>query len=157
MSNEIINIFAKDAHHNNQKASIRRKPVLKRRKFLIGGVILICALGYLLYMGFGSTTAYYSTVSELLDAGDSIYGQDIRVNGTVVPGSIDSDGVGLDHEFTITDEDGDLLVIYHGVMPDAFEDGVDVVAQGKMQPDGIFYATAVLVKCPSKYEPLEID
>lgn len=131
--------------------------MLKRKKFLIGGVILICALGYLLYMGFGSTTAYYSTVSELLDAGDSIYGQDIRVNGTVVPGSIDSDDINLNHEFTITDEAGDLLVIYHGVVPDAFEDGVEVVVQGKLQSDGIFYATTVLAKCPSKYEPEEID
>ena len=94
--------------------------MLKRKKFLIGGVILICALGYLLYMGFGSATAYYSTVSELLDAGDSIYGQDVRVNGTVVPGSIDSNAINLDHEFTITDEGGDLLVIYHGIVPDAF-------------------------------------
>ncbi len=131
--------------------------MLKRKKFLIGGVILICALGYLLYMGFGSTTAYYSTVSELLDAGDSIYGQDIRVNGTVVPGSIDSDDINLNHEFTITDEAGDLLVMYHGVVPDAFEDGVEVVVQGKLQSDGIFYATTVLAKCPSKYEPEEID
>lgn len=131
--------------------------MLKRKKFLIGGVILICALGYLLYMGFGSTTAYYSTVSELLDAGDSIYGQDIRVNGTVVPGSIDSDDINLNHEFTITDEAGDLLVMYHGVVPDAFEDGVEVVVQGKLQSDGIFYATTLLAKCPSKYEPEEID
>ena len=131
--------------------------MLKRKKFLIGGVILICALGYLLYMGFGSATAYYSTVSELLDAGDSIYGQDVRVNGTVVPGSIDSNDINLDHEFTITDEGGDLLVIYHGIVPDAFEDGADVVAQGKIQPDGVFYATIILAKCPSKYEPLEID
>lgn len=127
--------------------------MLKRRKFLIGGVILACALGYLLYMGFGSTTAYYSTVSELLDAGDSIYGQDVRVNGTVVPGSIDSDPNGFDFEFTITDGDGDLLIIYHGVVSDAFEDGADIVAQGKIQADGVFYATDVVTKCPSKYEP----
>jgi len=131
--------------------------VLKKRKFIIGGVILICALGYLLYLGFGSTTAYYSTVSELLDAGPSIYGQDIRVNGLVVSGSIVSDPIDLDYEFTIADEAGELAVVYHGVMPDGFEEGADLVVQGKIEPDGILYATTILAKCPSKYEPEEPD
>jgi cytochrome c-type biogenesis protein CcmE len=129
--------------------------VLKKRKFIIGGVILICALGYLLYLGFGSTTAYYSTVSELLDAGPSIYGQDIRVNGLVVSGSIVSDE--FDYEFTIADEEGELAVVYNGVMPDGFEDGADLVVQGKIESDGILYATTILAKCPSKYEPEEPD
>ena len=129
--------------------------MLKKKKFLIGGVILVCALGYLLYLGFGSTTAYYSTVSELLDAGESIYGQDIRVNGVVVTGSIVSDPVALDYEFAIGDEAGELTIVYHGVMPDGFEEGADLVAQGKIEADGILYATTILAKCPSKYEPEE--
>jgi len=131
--------------------------VLKKRKFIIGGVILACALGYLLFLGFGNTTAYYSTVSELLDAGSSIYGQDVRVNGIVVSGSIVSDPVNSDHEFTIADDEGELVVVYDGVMPDGFEDGADLVAQGIIETDGILYATTILAKCPSKYEPAEPD
>jgi cytochrome c-type biogenesis protein CcmE len=124
--------------------------MLKRKKFLIGGVVLVCALGYLLYLGFGSTT-----VSELKAAGDTIYGKDLSVNGLVVDGSIVSDPVNLDYEFTIADDGGELDVVYHGVMPDGFEDGADLVVTGTIEADGILYATDILTKCPSKYEPEE--
>jgi cytochrome c-type biogenesis protein CcmE len=131
--------------------------VFKRKKFLIGGVVLMCALGYLLYLGFGNTLAYYSTVSELISAGDTVYEQDIRVNGTVVPGSINADPVSLDYAFVIADDGGNLPVVYHGVMQDGFEESADLVVRGIIQADGILYATEILIKCPSKYEPEEPD
>ena len=127
--------------------------MLKKKKFLISGVILICALVYLLYLGFGSATVYYLTVSEILGAGDSIYAQSVRVNGKVVPGSINSDSINLDYSFAIADEGGKLTIVYHGVMPDGFVEGADLVVQGKIKSDHIFYATTILAKCPSKYEP----
>jgi cytochrome c-type biogenesis protein CcmE len=44
---------------------------------------------------------------------------------------------------------------YEGVKPDAFNDDWEAIVDGRLQPDGIFKATDLLVKCPSKYEAME--
>lgn len=128
--------------------------MLKKKKLLIGGLILGLALGYLLYVGLGSSMAYYSTVSELMQKGDSIYGKEVRVNGDVVPDSIERNGLIL--TFNITGEGESLSVIYQGVVvPDTFKDGAEVVVQGELDSDGVFQANTILAKCPSKYVPEE--
>jgi cytochrome c-type biogenesis protein CcmE len=43
-------------------------------------------------------------------------------------------------------------VIYRGIAPDTFTDGVDVVVEGRMGEDGTFHATTLLAKCASRYE-----
>ncbi|NIV47932.1 MAG: hypothetical protein GWN46_14570, partial [Gammaproteobacteria bacterium] len=45
-----------------------------------------------------------------------------------------------------------LAVHYHGIIPDTFVDGADVVVEGQLQSDGVFSAHTLLAKCPSKYE-----
>ncbi len=129
--------------------------MLKRRKFLIGGLIICLAVGYLVYMGLGSSVTYYSTVSELVEKEDSIYGKNVRVNGEVAPDSVDWDPKSLILRFTIADEGESLPVIYQGVVPDAFKAGADVVVEGKLDSDGIFQANTLLTKCPSRYVPEE--
>jgi cytochrome c-type biogenesis protein CcmE len=42
-------------------------------------------------------------------------------------------------------------VVYKGVRPGSFEDGVEVLVEGRYK-DGVFTAENVLTKCPSKYE-----
>ena len=39
-----------------------------------------------------------------------------------------------------------------GIIPDTFVDEADVVVEGARRPDGVFEATTLLAKCPSKYE-----
>jgi cytochrome c-type biogenesis protein CcmE len=43
-------------------------------------------------------------------------------------------------------------VVYRGLAPDTFTDGVEVVVEGRLQPDGTFRATTLLAKCGSRYE-----
>jgi cytochrome c-type biogenesis protein CcmE len=50
-----------------------------------------------------------------------------------------------------------MPVYYRGVLPDTFEKSTQVIAEGKMGKDGVFQATLVLAKCPSKYDPSKID
>ena len=44
-----------------------------------------------------------------------------------------------------------LPVIYHGVKPDMFAPGRDVILDGDFR-EGTFYASSLLTQCPSKYE-----
>lgn len=124
---------------------------MKRRKFLIAGIIIFLAVAYLGYIGFKSAATYYYMVSELLGQGSSIYGENVRVNGQVVPGSVEQKGLML--KFTLTDGGRNLPVIYQGVVPDTFKVGNDIVVEGKLNSDGIFQAHTLMPKCPSKYVP----
>lgn len=126
-----------------------------KKKFLIGGIILFIAIGYLGYTGFIHSATYYYEVSEFLELDSSVYGQSVRINGTVVPGSIKQEAQGLILKFTINDveKDASLPVIYHGAVPDTFKAGNDVVVEGKYTTEGTFEATTILTKCASKYVP----
>ena len=127
--------------------------MLRKKRFLIGGIIIFLAIGYLGYIGFQSSATYYYTVSELIEQGSSIYDENVRVNGQVAPGSVQQKSVGRTLRFTITDGEESLPVVYQGVVPDAFKVGNDVVVEGRLNSDSIFQANTILVKCPSKYVP----
>ena len=125
--------------------------MILRPKVLAVGLVLLVAVGYLIVTGLQSTTVYYLTVSELLSRGPSQ--QAVRVAGIVAPGSIVKDDRGLTLRFTVQDNTGSLPVVYGGgATPDIFAERVEVVAEGKYNPDGTFRASTLLAKCPSKFE-----
>ncbi len=96
---------------------------------------------------------YYMTPSEIIAGEREIYGEGLRLGGIVVDGSIEWDAKNLLLAFQVKDEKNSLPVIYQGVVPDAFENGVEIVVEGTYTEDGVFKATTLLPKCPSKYEP----
>ena len=128
--------------------------MLKKRKFLIGGLIIVLAMGFLGYMGFSGAATYYYTVGELEQLGSSAYGKNVRVNGVVAPESVEREAQGTKLMFNIIDADGQrsLPVVFRGVVPDTFKIGAEIVAEGYLAPEGVFQATTILAKCPSKYE-----
>jgi cytochrome c-type biogenesis protein CcmE len=126
-----------------------------KKRYLVGGLILIAALGYLLYMSLSSSVMYYVTVGELLNGGYGAYDTDIRVTGKVANGSIEWNAEELELEFDVIEGNATLPVIYNGAMPDGFTSGADVLVEGRYHSDEVFRASAILMKCPSKYEPEE--
>ena len=104
-------------------------------------------------MGIGGSGgfAYYVSVSEFLAKGAD-RGANFRINGKVAEGSIERLPTGQDVSFVMTDGAVSLPVRYHGIIPDTFVDGADVVVEGALLKDGAFEATTLLAKCPSKYE-----
>ncbi len=129
--------------------------MLRKKRFLIGGIVIFLAIGYLGFMGFQGSATYYYTVSELMERGSLIYGENVRVDGEVAPGSVEQEAQGTILRFTITDIEGEesLPVIYQGVVPDTFKVGNEVVIEGQLNSDGIFQANTILAKCPSRYVP----
>ena len=96
---------------------------------------------------------YYLTVDELLARGEAAYGEQTRVMGKVVDGSVEKARETNTIRFAMTSEGSmSVPVLYSGVVPDAFKPGADVVVEGSMTPNGTFTADSLLVKCPSKYE-----
>ncbi len=113
----------------------------KRKKwFLIAGVVLALGLGYAVYSLFIHTAVDYLTVSELKSQVESLDSQQVRVMGTIVPGSIDWDDQAEEIRFTLTDGNESLTIVYEGIVPDNFEPGAEVIVAGRPRTDGVFEA-----------------
>ncbi len=124
-----------------------------RKKFLIGALVVVIAIGVLGWNAFGGSATYYLTTSELAARGEAAYGENLRVAGNVAPGSVQANENSRGVSFTVSDADGTVAVVYEGTVPDTFQEGTDVVVQGMLTSDGVFRAETILVSCPTKYEP----
>ena len=129
----------------------------RRAKFAIGGIAVVVLLAGLIVwaMARPGSTAFYLTVSEVRAEGAATT-TDFRVNGNVVPGSLERDGVTT--SFAITDGSQDLPIVTDETLPDAFwtaydndPSAVEIVAQGTYNGDHLA-ASQVLAKCPSKFK-----
>lgn len=123
----------------------------KQRQLVIVGLVLVSALGYLVYSGL-RTNVYYQTVAELRAQGESAAGRQVRVAGNVAPDSIVRQDAGSTVRFVLADAGGTLPVTYKGAIPDIFQPGIEVVVEGKYRAGGEFEATTLLAKCPSKFD-----
>jgi len=121
-------------------------------KFLIGGLLILGAIAYVTISSFQTNAIYYLTLKEMYAQQNSILSQPVRINAPLDKTSIQFDDKTLTLKFNLKDGDLVLPVVYKGVKPDTFEQGESVVAEGKLGADGVFQASTILVKCPSKYE-----
>jgi cytochrome c-type biogenesis protein CcmE len=130
---------------------------MKKKTYLIGGLIILVALGALGFVAFRGAATYYYTVAEILSKANSLNGQTVRVAGPVVDHSLElSKSPVSSAKFVMHDRDNSQLLLtitYQGTLPDAFKEGTDAVAEGKLNSSGVFEASQIIVKCPSKYEP----
>lgn len=121
----------------------------KKNKLLIGGAIAALLVAYLVWSTFTGAAQSNRTVSEITSNPDGYIETAVRVSGKVVTGSIEKPGGAL--RFKITDKKSELTVFYEGSMPNSFQDGADIIADGELSEDGVFLARSIMVKCPSKY------
>ena len=130
----------------------------QRRKLVILGAVLLAAFAYFGFTAFQSATSFYLTVDELV-AADVAPGQSVQVKGTLVEGSFERSGDGSTlATFQLEENGAQMLASYDGVLPDLFfNPHSEIVLGGVYEPGGGFVADRVYVKCPSKYQSLEVD
>jgi cytochrome c-type biogenesis protein CcmE len=128
-------------------------PLLKRKRVIFAGAIVLMAMGFLIYIGLSHFATYYYTVSEFAAQSESLSGEQVRVTGQIIPDSVIHDTDNFTLNFTITDGETSLPVVYQGVVPDTFKAGTDIVVEGRSDQQGVFNASVLITKCPSKYEP----
>lgn len=129
-----------------------RSPSAKRRaKFTIGAGVIVLGLVAMITWATARPAAisFYMTPTELISASGPTAGDEYRVNGTVIPGSIEVNG--LETSFAITDGTTEVPVVTDRPMPDTFRDRSEIVARGVYE-DSTFVASEVLAKCPSKFK-----
>ncbi len=146
-------------------------------KFLIGGLLIAGAIIFLMVSSLSANTQYYMTIDEILARGSDVMGKDLRVSGAVLGDTITINPDTLEINFTVVNVPGDnaqieaeggmgqalhnatldptrsrLQVVYYGAKPDLLKNEAQAIMTGRMGEDGKFYATELLLKCPSKYE-----
>ena len=124
----------------------------KQAKFGIGIGIIVVALGFLAWLGYGESKTYYHTIAELQTLNGSARTQRMRIGGTVAVGSIHRLSGRVD--FVLEGEGKTLPVTYIGTdpLPDTFVDKSQALVEGRPGSDGRFVAEHVQAKCASKYE-----
>ncbi len=129
---------------------------MTKRKIISTVFSLLVALGaaaYLLVSGFDDTVVYYKTVDELLEKPARFTSRPVRINGRLVPRSVQMKPGTSQYRFSLEKRNKTLVVSYNGILPDTMTEGQDLVVQGTFDAARqIFVATEVLTKCPSKYE-----
>ena len=126
-----------------------------RYKFLAGGALVLVTAGWLMASSIQETGMYYLTPTELavkLRQDPGLHDAGVKLGARVVAGTIDRKPGGREYAFRVTDGERTIPVVYKGIAPDTFTDGVDVVVEGRMGRDGTFHATVLLAKCASRYE-----
>lgn len=110
-------------------------------------VVVAACVGYLIYSSSAGSSVYYLTVSQVRAQAPA---GSVRVAGVVEDDVQRSQG-GLHVTFTEKDQTASLPVEYTGTLPDIFQPGITVVAEGSLGRDGVFHARTLLAKCPSRF------
>jgi cytochrome c-type biogenesis protein CcmE len=126
--------------------------------------VIVGTIGWLAWSGYGDSKQYLVHIPELAGMGDKAYTRHLRVDGFVVPGTIEQNGVNVSfvmneyESHAVKASSGRLLkVSYKGTEPppDTFKDNAQAVAIGSYGRDGIFHANQLQAKCASKYAPAQ--
>ena len=127
----------------------------QRRLALIGtGVATIAAALGLVSFAMRDTIVFFHTPTEVQAKGLAP-GTRFRLGGLVQEASVQR---GRDQviAFRIEDANGVVSVQYRGLLPDLFREGQGVVAEGMLDPAGVFKADTVLAKHDENYMPREV-
>jgi cytochrome c-type biogenesis protein CcmE len=127
----------------------------QRRLILIGSSlgVLGVAVGLVL-SAMSNSIVFFQSPTDVVEH-HLAPGTRIRIGGLVKPGSVQkSDNLRI--RFAVTDGKHDIPVRYQGIVPDLFREGQGVVAEGKIEPGGVFDADTVLAKHDERYMPKEV-
>lgn len=150
---------------------------MRNPKFLVGGLLIIAAVVYLIASSTQASAQYYLTIAELQARQAEMTGKEVRVSGAVIGDSIQYDSKTLSLTFTVANIPSDnkqvdamgglgavlkaavadtslprMNVYYNGVKPDLLKNEAQAIMTGKMDAKGVFTASELLLKCPTKYE-----
>ena len=127
----------------------------QRRLILIGSSLGVLAIAAALVLSaLRDSIVFFNSPTDIAEK-HIAPGTRMRIGGLVKTGSLQR-GDNLAIRFEVTDGKSDIAVRYQGIVPDLFREGQGVVAEGKLDPSGIFVADTVLAKHDERYMPREV-
>lgn len=127
------------------------KPKYKRLKYSLIIILFLCVGLWLILKNLNENIVFFYSPKEL--KAKNITNEIIRVGGLVTNGSISKIDDML--QFTITDNESELVVRFNSTPPNLFREGQGIVAKGRLV-DNIFIANEILAKHDENYMPKEV-
>ena len=131
-----------------------QKKVKKRVSLLVvlfsSSVIAI----FVILKSLNSNILYFKSPTDIKNSQDINFDKKIRVGGMVKKNSISMNSNEVN--FIITDFKNEINVTYSGAVPNLFEEGKGVVAEGVLKDRNFFSATKILAKHDENYMPPEV-
>lgn len=129
----------------------------QRRMAAVTVVVVGVSIAAVLVLRALQTNITYFFSPEQVVAGEVDVGQPFRLGGLVQNGSFNRPSGSLEARFIVTDNtQSEVTVAYSGVLPDLFKEGQGMVANGKLNKEGIFVADEVLAKHDENYMSPEV-
>jgi cytochrome c-type biogenesis protein CcmE len=124
-------------------------------RFLFVALIIITLIltTFLVLKSLEENVVYFQSPSEI-KALSELDKKKIRVGGMVKKDSISINSSEL--KFVITDFKNEINVTYTGAIPNLFEEGKGVVAEGVLNDRNFFSASKILAKHDENYMPPEV-
>ena len=127
---------------------------VKLRFLFISTILLILILTvFLVVKSLEENVVYFQSPSEIKSLTE-LTNNKIRVGGMVKKNSISMNSNEVN--FIITDFKNEINVTYSGAVPNLFEEGKGVVAEGVLKDRNFFSATKILAKHDENYMPPEV-
>ncbi|MCX7876849.1 MAG: cytochrome c maturation protein CcmE [Melioribacteraceae bacterium] len=119
-----------------------------KNKYLFGGAIIVVFLGVMIYLFTQTNIQYESNFEKVAEVGKTVKATGVWVRER----NYEYDKANEIFTFYMKDSQGkEMCVKYHGSIPNNFESSTSVVVTGKYE-NGVFKASEILTKCPSKYQ-----
>lgn len=118
---------------------------------IVGSLVAVAAIAFLIFDGMQTETFFFDADVAAERSADLV-GHNIRVRGTVEPGSVIARPGSIENQFRISESGVSVTILFNRGLPDTFQEDSEIVAQGSFDEAGVFHASEVLVKCPSRYE-----
>ena len=132
------------------------KPKHQRLVLILLALVALVGAVLLAMWGLQDRAAYFVTPSDIA-AGKAAPDKAMRLGGMVVKGTLKRDPDGLTVRFTVGDGKAETPVVFRGITPDLFKEGNGVVAEGRLDPNGLFVADNILAKHDERYMPPQMD
>ena len=127
---------------------------VKLRFLFVSTILLILILTvFLVLKSLEENVVYFQSPSEIKSLTE-LTNNKIRVGGMVKKNSISMNSNEVN--FIITDFKNELNVTYSGAVPNLFEEGKGVEAEGVLKDRNFFSATKILAKHDENYMPPEV-
>jgi cytochrome c-type biogenesis protein CcmE len=127
---------------------------VKLRFLFVSTILLILILTvFLVLKSLEENVVYFQSPSEIKSLTE-LTNNKIRVGGMVKKNSISMNSNEVN--FIITDFKNEINVTYTGAVPNLFEEGKGVVAEGVLKDRNFFSATKILAKHDENYMPPEV-
>ncbi len=120
----------------------------QRRRLWLAGVVVLAALGFLVFQGLGNATLYFRTADEAVAQRVRLGDRRFRLEGVVLAGSVRPAGEGV--AFSVVENGVRADVRHRGDPPELFQPDIPVVLEGRWAGD-VFASDRIMVRHSSEY------